>query len=71
MEEFDKDKLDDSELLTQEVNGNMVEDSEVKLDNEVILPFSFLIFEFVIDGDVKEVSTKEFSDSIVLDFDLE
>ncbi|PON81599.1 hypothetical protein TorRG33x02_226370 [Trema orientale] len=73
LEEFDKDKLDDSELLIQEVNGSIVENGEVKLDNEVILPFSFPIFEFIVDGDVKEISTKDNfeSDGVVLDFDLE
>ncbi|PON98631.1 hypothetical protein TorRG33x02_055310 [Trema orientale] len=54
------DKLDDLEILTQEVNSNMVENGdEVELDNEVILPSSFSMFEFIVDRDVKEISTKK------------
>ncbi|PON87037.1 hypothetical protein TorRG33x02_171500, partial [Trema orientale] len=54
------------------VNG-MVENSEVELDNEVILSSSFPMFEFIVDGDVKEINTKDNfeSDGIVLDFNFE
>ncbi|PON75399.1 LOW QUALITY PROTEIN: hypothetical protein PanWU01x14_043660 [Parasponia andersonii] len=45
------------------------ENGKVELDNEVILP----VFEFIVDGDIKEINTKDNLelDGIVLDFDLE